>query len=159
MGRMLASKLDGYHFVDLDRFIEQEEGRTIPEIFAEEGGEQHFRQLEHKYIQEVIARWDKAIVSTGGGTPCFHGNMEIMNGNGVTLYLKLPPGMLASRVKGGKTVRPLLQGKTDEELLAYITETLAKREPCYEQANVIVANPSKDIDKLLRIIEPYFHQN
>lgn len=157
IGRMLAAKL-GYEFIDLDKWIEAGEGRTIPEIFADpqRDGQAYFRELEHKYLQDVMVRWNDAVISTGGGTPCFNNNMELMNADGVTIYLKLTPAMLADRLKTAKTPRPLIAGKTEQELLDYITCTLTEREPYYGRANVVVSNLNKDVDRLLEIIQPYF---
>lgn len=153
LGRPLAARL-GYRFVDLDRAIEEGEGMTIGEIFAVHG-EGHFRALERRYLEEVIARGGDAVVSTGGGTPCFGENMALMNRSGVTVYLKLTPGALAGRLRSALVQRPLVAGKSPEELLEYITETLAGREVYYGRANVVVADPSRDVRRLVDILNPY----
>lgn len=153
LGRPLAARL-GYRFVDLDRAIEEGEGMTIGEIFSVRG-ESYFRSLERVYLQEVIARGGDAVVSTGGGTPCFGENMALMNRSGVTVYLKLSPERLTDRLLTARTQRPLVAGKSPEELLVYITETLAGREVYYGQANVVVADPSRDVRRLMDILSPY----
>lgn len=153
LGHPLARRL-GYDFVDLDRAIEAGERCTIGEIFASRG-EAEFRLLERKYLQDTIARGGNVVVSTGGGTPCFHANMELMNANGVTVYLKLTPAMLAGRLASAKVCRPLLAGKSLSEMEEYIVDTLAGREEYYQQANVVVANPSRDVAKLIDILGPY----
>ncbi|MCH5305109.1 MAG: shikimate kinase [Rikenella sp.] len=153
LGRPLAGKL-GCRFVDLDRCIEEGEGRTIGEIFAAQG-EAHFRTLEHTYLQQVIAGNEDAVVATGGGTPCFYDNMALMNASGITVYLKFAPGRLAERLRTARTQRPLVAGKSPEELLAYIEATLAEREAYYGQANVVVADPSRDVRRLIDILNPY----
>ena len=157
LGRPLATRLN-YDFIDLDRAIETGEGRTISEIFATDG-EAHFRALERKYLEEVIAQHKKAVISTGGGTPCFNENMPFMNAHGVTVYLKIAPRMLANRLLAAKVRRPLVEGKSPEELLRYIEETLTERETYYGQANVVVGNPSRDVSQLLMILEPYLSNN
>ena len=81
--------------------------------------------------------------------------MALMNASGVTVYLKIAPRMLADRLLAAKVCRPLVAGKTPDELLSYIEETLAVREKFYGQANVIVSNPSRDVTKLVQILEPY----
>jgi shikimate kinase len=167
VGRLLApklvakfpTKLPNCVFVDLDHYIEQQQGLTVAEIFAkpgDEGGEAYFRELERKYLNEVMTKFPNAVISTGGGTPCFNDNMERMNADGVTVYLKYSPEMLARRLGTSRGVRPLLAGKSQEELLAYVKETLSEREVYYNQANVVVAEPSKDMERLVRILEPYF---
>lgn len=153
LGYPLARRL-GYDFVDLDKAIEVGEGCTVGEIFASKG-EDEFRLLERKYLQNVIIKGGNVVVSTGGGAPCFHANMELMNASGVTIYFKLTPGMLAERLASAKVCRPLLAGKSLSEMEQYIVETLAVREEYYQQANVVVANPSRDVTKLIDILEPY----
>lgn len=153
LGHPLARRL-GYDFIDLDKAIETGEGCSVGEIFASKG-EDEFRLMERRYLQDIIARGGKVVVSTGGGTPCFHANMELMNANGVTVYLKLSPGMLAARLAAAKVCRPLLAGKSLNEMEEYIVDTLAVREEYYQQANVVVANPSRDVAKLIDILEPY----
>lgn len=153
LGRPLASRL-GYSFTDLDKAIEDGEKRTIGEIFSTDG-EAYFRDLERKYLQKIVDEGGDWVISTGGGTPCFGENMALMNACGVTVYLKIAPRMLADRLLGAKVCRPLVAGKTPDELLSYIEETLAVREKFYGQANVIVSNPSRDVTKLVQILEPY----
>lgn len=154
LGKPLATRL-GYPFIDLDRFIEEKEDTTIPQIFATEG-EAAFRLLEKKYLTEIIRDYKEVVVSTGGGSPCFHDNMRLMNENGLTVYLRIDPKMLADRLRSAKHQRPLVADKSEQELYDYITRTVTAREEHYGKANVIVANPSRDINHLVRILEPYF---
>ena len=153
LGYPLARRL-GYDFIDLDKAIETGEGCSVGEIFASKG-EDEFRLMERRYLQDVIVRGGNVVVSTGGGTPCFHANMELMNANGVTVYLKLSPGMLAVRLASARVCRPLLAGKSLSEMEEDIVDTLSVREEYYQQANVVVANPSRDVAKLIDILEPY----
>lgn len=157
LGRPLAARL-GYDFIDLDRAIEAGEGRSISEIFATDG-EGCFRSLERKYLEEIIAHHKTAVISTGGGTPCFGENMALMNTHGVTVYLKIAPRMLANRLQMAKVRRPLVEGKSADELLQYIERTLEERENYYGQANVVVGNPSRDVSQLVVILEPYLSNN
>lgn len=101
LGKPLAARL-GYRFIDLDKAIEEGEGSTVGEIFAVRG-EAHFRTLEHKYLQNIVSHGGDLVVSTGGGTPCFGGNMELMNASGVTVYFKLSPAMLATGCRPRKS--------------------------------------------------------
>ena len=151
LGFPLARRL-GLRFVDLDRHIEQSEGQTIPDIFAAEG-EQSFREMENRHLREYIEANDDFVMSTGGGTPCFNDNIDLMNSTGRTVYLKLEPEMLAARLKNSKTVRPLVAGKTSEELLEYIKTTLADREKYYDRASVVIADPTRDVSRLAAILE------
>jgi len=151
LGFPLARKMDS-RFIDLDKYIEQAEGHTIPEIF-ESKGEEYFRGLESRYLKGIIDTSDDFVLSTGGGTPCFNDNMSVMNAAGKTVYLKHEPETLLGRLRNSQTVRPLLQDKTDDELREYIADTVACREEHYNRASVIIANPSRDVSKLVEILQ------
>lgn len=131
IGKALASNL-GLMFYDLDWYIETRMHRTVAEIF-EERGEEGFREIEHNMLHEV-AEFENVVISCGGGTPCFYDNMEYMNRQGMTLYLKASPEVLAAHLRMGKSVRPLILGKNDEELRQFIIESLESREPYYSMA-------------------------
>ena len=132
VGKALA-KTTGLQFYDLDWYIEGRMRKTVPQIFAELG-EEGFRQIEHHLLHEV-AEFENVIISCGGGTPCFFDNIDYMNKQGQVVYLKVTPEVLCKHLKMGKTERPLLKGKTEEELLTFVTTQLASRSPFYEQAN------------------------
>lgn len=131
VGRQLAMTL-GLQFYDLDWYIEMRYHKKVSEIFAEEG-EEYFRDLERRMLHEV-AEFEDVVISCGGGTPCFYDNMAYMNQQAETVYLKLTPEVLCMHLKMGRTVRPLILGKTEEELQQYIRESLVVREPFYTQA-------------------------
>ena len=131
VGKALSKEL-GIPFYDLDWYIESRRRKTVPQIFAEVG-EAGFREIERNMLHEV-AEFEDVIISCGGGTPCFFDNMEYMNQQGKVVYLQASPEVLHGHLKMGKTERPLLKGKNDEELLAFIKEQLKQREPFYKQA-------------------------
>ena len=131
VGRQLAMAL-GLSFYDLDWYIEMRYRRSVAQIFRE-SGEEGFRQLERNMLHEV-AEFENIVLSCGGGTPCFFDNMSYMNSLAETVYLKARPDVLAAHLRMGKVVRPLIQGKNEEELLAYIEDSLRQREPYYSQA-------------------------
>jgi len=131
VGRQLALAL-GLQFYDLDWYIEMRYHQKVSEIFAQHG-EAYFRDLERRMLHEV-AEFEDVVVSCGGGTPCFGDNMQYMNQQAETVYLKLEPEVLAMHLSMGRTVRPLILGKSGDELLQYIREALAQREPFYRQA-------------------------
>ena len=131
VGRQLALSL-GVTLYDLDWYIEMRYHRTVAQIFAEKG-ESGFREIERNMLHEA-AEFQDIVLSCGGGTPCFFDNMEYMNSLAETVYLKASPEVLAMHLKMGKVERPLIKGKTDEELLQYIRESLQVREPYYTQA-------------------------
>lgn len=140
VGHQLAQTL-GISFYDLDWYIEMRFHRTVAQIFAERG-EEGFREIEHNMLHEV-AEFEDVIISCGGGTPCFFDNMDYLNKMGETIYLKASPNVLAAHLKMGKVERPLIKGKTEDELLAYIQESLTNREPYYLKAKHII-----DVDLL-----------
>jgi len=148
-GKKLATKLN-FEFIDLDKFIESECGQTISEIFDTKG-ENEFRALEHNALKKLITR-DNVVIACGGGTPCYYGNMELMNNNGITIYLKMSADTLASRLVNAKGKRPLLENKTEAELKEYITEHLEKREDIYHQAQYIVKGKNLNVDELVEFV-------
>ena len=131
VGKALAREL-GLQFYDLDWYIESRQHKTVPQIFAERG-EDGFRRIEHNMLHEV-AEFEDVVISCGGGTPCFFDNSDYMNAQGDVVYLKADPEVLYRHLLMGKTERPLLKGKSPEELVAFITEQLARREPFYTKA-------------------------
>lgn len=131
VGRALAKDL-GMPFYDLDWYIESRMRKTIKQIF-DERGEEGFRIIERNMLHEV-AEFEGVVISCGGGTPCFFDNINYLNQQGETVYLKCTPEVLHKHLSMGKTVRPLLQNKTPEEVKVYIQEQLQQREPSYSQA-------------------------
>lgn len=147
VGKRLATRLD-LRFLDLDHYLESKHGAAVSEQF-EQLGEAVFRERERDAIVEVCTQLDDILVSTGGGAPCFYDNMEQMKRFGVTIYLKMTASALASRLKNARKSRPLLKGKSDQELVDFIQASLQAREPFYEQAKVVVSALSIDIDGLV----------
>lgn len=119
-------------FIDLDWYIEERFHKSIPELFTERG-EEAFRELERRMLHEA-GEFEDVVISTGGGTPCFFDNMDYMNRQGQTVFLDVHPDILFRRLRVATQQRPILQGKTDEELRAFIVEALGKRASFYEQA-------------------------
>ena len=119
-------------FYDLDWYIESRMRKTVAQIFAEKG-EEGFRKIEHNMLHEV-AEFENVIISCGGGTPCFFDNIDYINQQGEVVYLKATPEVLYRHLLMGKVERPLIKNKTPEELVAYITEQVAKREEFYNKA-------------------------
>jgi shikimate kinase len=94
------------------------------------------------------AKLNKVVIATGGGTPCFLDNMEWMNKEGITVYLEAPAGLLFHRLLTEKDKRPLLRGFNEIELMEYIHEHLAQREPYYNQALVKIKAASINVNTL-----------
>jgi shikimate kinase len=133
-GRKLAKKL-GYRFADTDKLIEQKLGLTIPEIFSSLG-QQKFRDEEQLLLDEFGLQ-DDIVYATGGGLPCFSGNIEKINELGISVYMQLTPEALYSRLATSGARRPLLEGKQGDALLAYITKELQCREQYYLKAKIV----------------------
>jgi len=149
-GKKLASLLD-WSFTDLDKKIEEHTGKTIPEIFSQ-NGEDFFRSIETQLLRKFKSSTN-TIISTGGGTPCYSDNMDFMLETGLTLYLKLTPAELKSRLSESKGERPLIKNLDKEKLLSFINEKLAVREKCYERSDIIIEGIDFDINLLLSLIK------
>ena len=132
IGKALAQEL-GVPFYDLDWYIETRMRRTIKQIFDEKG-EEGFRRIEHNMLHEV-AEFENVVVSCGGGTPCFYDNIDYMNSQAQVVYLKASPEVLYEHLQMGHRVRPLLLGKSPDEVRTFIVEQLAQREPFYSKAH------------------------
>ena len=130
------SKETGMMFYDLDWYIESRMRKSVSQIFAERG-EEGFRKIEYNMLHEV-AEFEDVIISCGGGTPCFFDNMDYLNQQGDVIYLKATPEVLAQHLKMRKVERPLLNGKSEEELLDFIRTSLKEREPYYLKAEHVI---------------------
>ena len=149
LGRRLAEHLD-LQFVDMDHYIEERNLKTIPQIFEQEG-EAEFRNKERKALEE-LSEFTNIIIATGGGAPCFFDNIGLMNQSGKTIYLNIDPAILADRLLKSKTERPLIKGKSREELVAFIDENLKKRNEFYKQAKLQITEPDIELKELEKII-------
>ena len=148
--KKLAAHL-GYEFIDLDNVLQDKVGMTIAEYFARHG-EDSFRKLESSILKETDYA-ENTVVSTGGGLPCFFDNLQWMNANGKTLYIKLSPKTLAERLENAKTERPVLRGKKGDELVDFIAEKLAEREGFYMQASHIISGIDLSVEKIKKALE------
>ena len=131
VGKALSKEL-GIPFYDLDWYIETRHRKKVAQIFTE-AGEEAFRKIEYNMLHEV-AEFEDVIISCGGGTPCYFDNMDYLNRQGQVVYLKATPEVLYGHLLMSKNDRPLLRGKTPDELITYIREQLAKREQYYNKA-------------------------
>ena len=120
LGKAFARQMD-IPFVDLDWYIEERFHKTVGELFTERG-ETGFRELERNMLHEV-AEFENVVISTGGGAPCFFDNMDFMNRTGKTVFLDVHPDVLFRRLRVAKQQRPILQGKEDDELKAFIVHS------------------------------------
>ncbi len=149
-GEKLASKLN-YDFIDLDKWIEAEYEQTIPEIFATKG-EEGFRAIEHNSLKSLMEK-NNVVIACGGGTPCYYNNMELMNNNGVTVYIKMSVDSLVNRLQNAKVKRPLIENKTEKELHAFVSRQLEKREDIYHKAQYTVKGKDININELADFVK------
>jgi shikimate kinase len=150
--KFLSKKLKtgGY---DLDYLIETNEEKSIAEIFAEDG-EEYFRKQESK-----ILKWFKEkksfVLGTGGGTPCYHDNMEWMNKNGLTIFIDPPISQLVERLIPEKAHRPLICGLSDEALTQFLTQKRLDRLAQYQQSKIKLSGNEITEQQFLKIIKEY----
>jgi shikimate kinase len=151
VGKKLATKLN-IPFVDLDNYIEEKYNLTIRLLMYEKGKEE-FRVIEKEALNEVIEKYNEAIISTGGGTPCYFDNMETMRNNGTTIYIDVDVQILVSRLLNAKKDRPLIWGKSKEDLTVYAEELLKRRRADYEQADFTVNGKDLRINTLVDLVK------
>ena len=148
-GKKLALSLN-WSFIDLDSKIEHASGMKIGDIFLQKG-ESWFRELETETLKG-LSDFSKAVISTGGGTPCFGGNMEFMLRNGLTIYLRMTPERLESRLLNASDKRPLIKDIAKKDLMGYIGRKLEEREKWYLKAEIVVDGFNTDIQTLYSLI-------
>ncbi|SDL78038.1 shikimate kinase [Catalinimonas alkaloidigena] len=148
LGRALAAALD-YTFVDLDAQIEADEGRTIRDIFAQDG-EVIFREIEARTLRKVAAQ-PHTIVATGGGTPCFHDNLAVIHAQGISLFLDTSLSTILARMEAAeRAVRPLL---AQEDLKAKLEELYTRRISYYAQADLRIPEADSDVSSVLQKLQ------
>jgi shikimate kinase len=150
LGKQIAKKLN-CEFIDQDEYIEEKTGLTIAGYFSR-FGEESFRKLENEVLKTLVS-YDNVVVSTGGGTPCFYNNMEIMNNEGIAIYLRHKPEILFSRLKHAQNERPLIKDKSEIELMDFIKQKLKEREPFYLKAKYVIEAKDLKADDLVHLIQ------
>lgn len=148
LGKKLASKL-GYKFIDMDSCIEQQHGAAITDIFRDKG-EEFFRMAEREFIRSFVE--DDVVVSTGGGTPCFYDNMDVINNLGISVYLRVPPPVLASRLIVANSSRPLIANKNVDDLELFIKENINKREKDYLKSTHTIEGIGINVNDIINVL-------
>jgi shikimate kinase len=139
LGLQLADMLL-MEFVDLDKLIEEHDGKSIQRLFAEDG-EDYFRQLESKLLLECLGSPKSFVMATGGGAPCYYDGMEKINETGLSIFIDVPIDDLLSR--GTKhSDRPLLRTEDLEVTRNTLSQLLASRLPVYSRAHIVLRNPT-----------------
>ncbi|NQY30928.1 MAG: shikimate kinase [Flavobacteriaceae bacterium] len=156
IGVDLATILE-YEFIDLDNFIEEKENLSVKDIFKAKG-EIYFRRLENTCLKEIYTLQNNVVLSLGGGTPCFYGNMELINSeNSKSIYLKLLPKSLSDRLFKEKENRPLINHlKTEDDLIEFIAIHLFERQSFYNQASSIISTDNltikETVEKIVKVL-------
>ncbi|MDB5251354.1 MAG: shikimate kinase [Flaviaesturariibacter sp.] len=152
-GKAVAQKL-GLPFFDLDAKIEEDAGKTISQIFDEEGEEQ-FRLLEKDVLYLLTESHESFVMATGGGTPCYYNNIDYMKKMGTTVWINCSVDCLHSRLVREKTHRPLISSLDDSALRSFIVKKFGDRKIFYQQASVILNEDDVQLDPLInRIFHP-----
>lgn len=127
----LAKKLNAEAY-DLDYVIESAEQKTIAQVFAD-SGEAYFRKIEAEHLRSFENK-QHCILATGGGTPCFHENMQWMNASGITVWIDEPVEVLVERAMKQVEHRPAIKGLSAEEVYRLFSKRLEERKSFYSQA-------------------------
>ncbi len=152
VGKALAERLN-LPFTDLDASIEAETGATIPELFQDRG-ELYFRKLEHEVLVGLLESGQDRVLSLGGGTPAYAGNMDrVLEATPNSFYLQHTIPSLVARLTSEKAQRPLIAHLPDAELPEFIGKHLFDRGPFYLQAAHTIASTGKSVDELVAEIE------
>lgn len=144
IGRRLQEQL-GYPLLDTDHLIEERQGKSIREIFADEG-EDAFRDMESSLLEELAAEpMTSRIISTGGGIIGRAANCELLRRLGFVVWLKAPAEEIGNRTARNST-RPLLQ---NDDPAAAIAQLMTEREPCYRAtAHLELETADLDVDEV-----------
>ena len=149
-GRRIARRL-GFEFIDMDDEFESMQGVSVSEYLLKKG-EELFREKERDLLKEISLRNGDFVISTGGGTPCFYENMDLINRSGISVYLEMHPKSLAVRLEEAKGERPLLNKLKGDRLIQKIRDHLEGRKPFYEKAHITVKGENLDMAGLIEKI-------
>ncbi len=148
VAKRLAQRI-GYHFIDLDSLIEQQAGEKITNIFKKHGEDQ-FRLLEQKTLRSLDSLRE-IVIATGGGTPCFHNNMNWMKSNGYCIFLNPSIDTLLLRLsKENTNNRPLLQKNIGTDLKDTVERLLRERKQYYSEAHLTINREDFPMDEVLK---------
>lgn len=153
-GKKLAMDLN-FAFIDLDEYVEAKEGKSIPNIFYEHG-EGAFRNLETKYLNETLDLIEGFVLSTGGGTPCFNDNMELINTKSISVFLDIPIETIHKRLLHSEGDRPLFNGLDSTELKTKLEDLAQIRTPYYNQAKIKLSGEEISTELVLSELLGFF---
>ncbi|CAM1348127.1 shikimate kinase [Tenacibaculum crassostreae] len=150
IGSVLAEKMQ-LPFIDLDAFIEEKEEMSVSDVFKNKG-EIYFRKQEHLYLKELLNTEGSFVLSLGGGTPCYAGNMDVLQSfdSVASIYLKTSIATIVSRLLKEKSQRPLVANLKEEELVEFIAKHLFERSYYYNQATYKLIVDNKSIEETVK---------
>lgn len=157
IGRLLATEKK-VSFIDLDSYIEEKEAQSVSDIFKNKG-EIYFRLQENKYLKELLASKDSFVLSLGGGTPCYAGNMDVISASQevFSFYLRATVKTIVGRLVNEKSQRPLVADLSDEKLTEFISKHLFERSFFYEQASYKITIDHKTVDTIAKEVSEALH--
>jgi shikimate kinase len=135
-------------FFDLDQQIEEQAGKSINQVFADEG-EEYFRKMEKEILHMITESHPSFVMATGGGTPCYYNNIDYMKKSGTTVWINCSVDCLFSRLKSEKEQRPLIRELNDAALRGFIVKKFGDRKIFYQQAAVILNQDNVQLDPLV----------
>jgi shikimate kinase len=138
--------------LDTDKILEEKYRISVYDTF-EKYGEETFRKLEYNILIDALQQ-ENVVIATGGGASCSFDAMKRINETAFSIYIKLPPRLLAKRLFHAKVIRPLTKNKTEAELFDFVTEQLTIREHFYKQAQLTIRGGNIDISELILMIKP-----
>jgi shikimate kinase len=155
ISKILSEKIN-FRLIDLDKEISRRNKLTIPEIFDKKG-EIYFRKLEREMLEEILATQENLVLSLGGGTPVYYNNMEIINSNSKSIFLRVSIATLSERISKQKEKRPLIANISDENLPEFIAKHLFERNEFYGKAQFIVNTDARAPEDIVNeIIEKLY---
>jgi shikimate kinase len=155
-GQALATN-NHFNFIDLDTKIEEKLISSIAQIFTTKG-EAFFRGKETellKLIQQEYGNNKHTIVATGGGTACFHNNINWMNDNGISIWLNDSVENIVERIIPTKHLRPLLNNISNQDLHSYFATQLQERKLFYNQSKYCLNVGEITTTNLQKIMNQY----
>jgi shikimate kinase len=147
VSKILSEKIN-FRLIDLDKEISRRNKLTIPEIF-EKKGEIYFRKLEREALEEILASEENVVLSLGGGTPVYYNNMEIINHNSKSIFLRASVATLSERLSKQKEKRPLIAHISEEDLPEFIAKHLFERNPFYSKAQFSVSTDARTPEEIV----------
>lgn len=141
-------------FFDLDKEIEKEVGRSVTDIFSQ-SGESIFRKIEAETLSKITDSFNSFVMATGGGTPCFHSNMDLMVKTGFTVFMDPPLQVIEKRLNGTRS-RPLLNKDPEVPLITRLENLLEKRLKYYKMAALRITDETILTDRIIQLLPNSF---